>query len=284
MARDARPTPAIHPALDAALQHPDSRRSIAAGCLDKWAVIEGGPVSADDMPRHHLRAAARGHIRSLVKIDHDFDQRQGRLLSASYCRQDQRAFRSRLNPPLAQSGGLAEVTPDKRNPMSDQKHGGRAAARVEEAQAAFTSNYQAYQYRFVEFFIEHLSDVSRSFQGDLQSMIVLALVGQVQMRAMRSAIEAGRDPRDLPAERVSISASRIADVTSIPRETVRRKLDGLERRGWILRNPDGSWRLAVADGEAAARTDLSDLDARAIGRVARLFRDLEFLVAAHRPF
>lgn len=164
--------------------------------------------------------------------------------------------------------------------MSDRKHGGRPAARVEEAKAAFASNYQAYQYRFVEFFIEHLSDVSRSFRGDLQAMIVLALVGQVYLRAVRAAIEAGRDPRDLPIERLGITASRIADVTSIPRETVRRKLESLERRGWILRHPDGSWRMVHADGVTAARTDLAELDARGIERVARLFRDLETLVAA----
>jgi hypothetical protein len=167
--------------------------------------------------------------------------------------------------------------------MGDRKQGGRVAARVEEAQAAFTSNYQAYQYRFVEFFIEHLSDVSRSFRGDLQAMIVLALVGQVYLRAVRAAIRAGHDPRDLPVERLGINASRIADVTSIPRETVRRKLDGLERRGWIVRNADGSYRMVHENGATAARTDLADLDARGIERVARLFRDLETLVAAHAP-
>jgi DNA-binding transcriptional ArsR family regulator len=172
---------------------------------------------------------------------------------------------------------------DERIAVRGQKRGRSAAARVEEAQAAFASNYQAYQYRFVEFFIEHLSDLSRSFRGDLQAMIVLALVGQVHLRAVRAAIGAGRDPRDLPIERLGITASRIADVTSIPRETVRRKLDGLEGRGWVLRNQDGSWRMVHEYGVTAARTDLADLDARGIERVARLFRDLEALVAAHAP-
>jgi hypothetical protein len=45
-------------------------------------------------------------------------------------------------------------------------HGIARTARVKEVQAAFAADYQAYQYRFVEFFIEHLSDVSRSFRGD----------------------------------------------------------------------------------------------------------------------
>jgi hypothetical protein len=157
----------------------------------------------------------------------------------------------------------------------------RTTKRVEEAQSAFGANYRAYQYRFVEFFIEHLSDVSRAFRGDLQAMIVLALVGQVQMRATRAAAEAGIDLRAIPAERVSITASRIADVTHIPRETVRRKLGLLESKGWVRRNPDGSWRLVVENGEAPARADLAEVNARAMERVARLFRDLEIIVADH---
>ena len=157
----------------------------------------------------------------------------------------------------------------------------KRTARAEEVRRALAAEYHAYQYRFVEFFIEHLSDVSRAFRGDLQSMIVLALVGQVYLRANAAARERGRDPSDVPPERLSITASRIADVTSIPRETVRRKLQALERRGWIRRNADGSWRL-VADGKtAAAREDLADMDRRAMERVARLFRDLEGIVAAH---
>lgn len=84
----------------------------------------------------------------------------------------------------------------------------------------------------------------------------------------------------LPLERVSVNASSIAEVTGIPRETVRRKLDRLVDRGWLLRNPDSSFRLAIVQGVASAKTDLQDLDARALERVARLFRDLEVLVSA----
>jgi DNA-binding MarR family transcriptional regulator len=155
----------------------------------------------------------------------------------------------------------------------------RSARRAKEVQAALLANYSLYQYRFVEFFIEHLCDASRTFRGDLQEMMVLALVGQVQLRAMRTAVEAGIDPHDLPADRLSITASSIADVTGIPRETVRRKLTSLDRRGWIMRNADGSCRLCISDGVAAAKVDLSEIDARALDRVARLFRDLEVIVA-----
>ncbi|MAW86660.1 MAG: hypothetical protein CMJ42_09045 [Phyllobacteriaceae bacterium] len=156
-----------------------------------------------------------------------------------------------------------------------------ASRRLEEVRSVFMTEYRAYQYRFVEFFIEHLADISRVFRGDLQAMIVLAIVGQVQLRATRNALRAGLDPADLSPERLSVNASSIAEVTGIPRETVRRKLDRLVERGWLLRNPDSSFRIAIVQGEATARSDLQGLDARALERVARLFRDLEILVSTN---
>ncbi|MCZ0964585.1 hypothetical protein [Paracoccus benzoatiresistens] len=158
---------------------------------------------------------------------------------------------------------------------------GKASQRVEEVRAVFAADYLTYQYCFVEFFLEHLSDISRAFRGDLQTLIVLALIGQVQMRAMRQAATTGQDPCLLPPERLSISASRIADVTGIPRQTVRRKFAALERKGWVMRTETGAYRLAMRDdGNAPARIDLEMLDRRAMVRVARLFRDLEAIVAA----
>jgi len=155
----------------------------------------------------------------------------------------------------------------------------RSSRRLDEVRSVFEANYLQYQYQFVEFFVEHLSDISRAFRGDLQSMILLALVGQVQMQAMRTAAAAGEDPHALPPERLGITASRLADVTGIPRQTVRRKLEGLERTGWIVRNDEAAWRIAYENGQAVARTDLEELDRRAMDRVARLFCDLEKLVS-----
>ena len=154
------------------------------------------------------------------------------------------------------------------------------SARADHVRTAFTENYRAYQYRFVEFFVDHLSDLSRTFKGDLQQMVVLAIIGQVLMRGMDDAARTGRDPADLPLERISISASRIADVTGIPRETVRRKLAALEERGWIERTPPSSWRLVMTPADAPARVDLHEVDQRAIARIARLFAELETLVGA----
>lgn len=150
--------------------------------------------------------------------------------------------------------------------------------RAREVSGIFEANYLDYQYRFVEFFVEHLEDLSRAFRGDLQQMIVLGIIGQVKLRAVRSAIMSGKDPETARAEIAGIGASRIADVTSIPRQTVRRKLELLEQRGWIQRVDDSNWTLAYADGAAAAHEGLSDVDRRSMDRIARLFSDLEALV------
>ena len=81
--------------------------------------------------------------------------------------------------------------------------------------------------------------------------------------------------RMVPQECVDrISASRLADVTGIPRETVRRKLASLQADGWIERTDDGSWRLKIEGGEARAQRDLAELDARGIRRGARLLTAL----------
>jgi predicted transcriptional regulator len=156
------------------------------------------------------------------------------------------------------------------------------AHRSLEAAEVFQADYLAYQYRFVEFFIDHMSDLSRAFRGDLQSVIVLALIGQKYLAAIRVAIVEGLDVQTLPPERMSTSASRIADVTGIPRQSVRRKLAVLEQRGWISQNPDGTYRMVSEQGGTTARRDLSEVDRRALQRVARLFADLEAMISSHQ--
>ncbi len=160
----------------------------------------------------------------------------------------------------------------------DNAHSFFQGGRMDKLAATFEENYPVFQYTVVEFVVEHLADLSRVFDGDLQEMLVLAIVGQVQMRAMRAAALAGEDPWGLAEERVSINASRIADVTAIPRETVRRKLRSLEQRGWVSQTANSAWRLAVDDGFAKAKLDLQEVDRRGIRRVARLFAGLEQIV------
>jgi DNA-binding MarR family transcriptional regulator len=147
--------------------------------------------------------------------------------------------------------------------------------RAEFARSAFEQRYPEFQYRFVEFLVEHLVDLSREFRGDLQTPMILAIIGQVMIHSLQRDGSAAKDG-SIPA---AISASRIADITGISRQTIRRKLAALERLGWIEQLPDRSWRIRVHEGRAAAHRDLAQLDARQISRAAVLFAELERLLA-----
>ncbi len=143
----------------------------------------------------------------------------------------------------------------------------------------YLSSYLLMQYNFIEFFSEHLVDVCRVFDADLQSVVVLALVGQSELSArIRSNFHT---QGAMPAEAVvgrppGVNASSIAEISGIPRETVRRKLEGLAKRGWIERDSRGLWRIAQQEGEAvAARRQLVDLELRSMKRISR------FLGAMH---
>ena len=76
------------------------------------------------------------------------------------------------------------------------------SVRAQEALDAFSSNYLDYQYQFVEFFVDHLVDMSRVFRGDLQLMLILAILGQVKIRAVRDAMQAG-----MPAAKARLEAA-----------------------------------------------------------------------------
>ena len=146
--------------------------------------------------------------------------------------------------------------------------------RVELLAVRFAADYPRYQYAFVEFQVAHLTDISRAFDGDLQQALILAVIGQVRLRARKRADGAGETLP--PPEELSITASRLADVTGIPRETVRRKLALLGKRGWIAQRSDGAWHI-VADasgGEVPVRRHFAAQDARNRRQVARLVSEL----------
>ncbi|MHB2169616.1 MarR family transcriptional regulator [Alsobacter sp. R-9] len=138
------------------------------------------------------------------------------------------------------------------------------------------------RYHYVEFLTEHLTDCCRVFDGDLQEMLVLAVLGQVHVRALLMARPDGTlEPRAEPASR-GINASRIADVTGIPRQTVRRKLDKLRARGWVEQRRGGVWVVTLREGTPVARDEIDGvgaLDARSMERVLRMAQTMSRIIA-----
>lgn len=97
-------------------------------------------------------------------------------------------------------------------------------------------------------------------------MLVLAVLGQ---RRLEAHAQGYATTEENPA-RTSMTASRIADVTRMPRETVRRKLIALQARGWIRNDPAHGWYVAGPLGGSPARQALSDHEKRFFRRLARL--------------
>jgi DNA-binding MarR family transcriptional regulator len=91
-------------------------------------------------------------------------------------------------------------------------------------------------------FSELLVTLRRHFGGDLDRMLVLAIIGSrtlargriedVSYDRLIGRHEPGEDPPP-------INVQSIADYSGIPRETVRRKVRDLEQLGWITRYPNG---------------------------------------------
>jgi hypothetical protein len=77
-----------------------------------------------------------------------------------------------------------------------------------------------------------------------------------------------------------VSASSIAEICGIPRQTVRRKLAVLRLKGWIELIGDHSFQLKVAGGRITAKQDLGGLNNSAVGRLAQLFAKLEKIAPA----
>lgn len=159
--------------------------------------------------------------------------------------------------------------------MSSGKTDTAFERRVAQLLEQFDRDYSSYQYSLVNFVAEHLTDLSRSFDGDFQQVMLVAIMGQRRMHSLRNTGSDGRATR----QAMSMTASRLADITGIPRETVRRKLALLKNRGWIDQDPDGSWALVTDQGDAdlPVRRDLAELDRRGRERTARLVAALEAL-------
>ncbi len=121
--------------------------------------------------------------------------------------------------------------------------------------------FRLLQYHFVELFVGHLLDVSKAFRGDLTELFVMATVGQAHIRG-----------DELGHDHAPINATSISEVTGIPRQTVRRKLQALEKRGWVQQIDGKGWQLAMDGSEAVARLDLPDLTQGGINRVLKLIR------------
>lgn len=143
-----------------------------------------------------------------------------------------------------------------------------SSARLSEVQKRIETSYYPVQYAFVQFFTEHLVDLVDSFEGDLTQMLVLAVLGQ---RRLESQFDGHDESR---FGKACMSASRIADVLHLPRQTVNRKLAALKARGWIDNHPQKGWYIVGDATQAPAKEAFSEFEERFNIRLARLYVQL----------
>jgi hypothetical protein len=100
----------------------------------------------------------------------------------------------------------------------------------------------------VSAFVDLVVVLRREFDGDLDMMLILAIIGDRRVWQRVSSddvptVELGKTPLSLPpTEAVSLNVLSIANFSGIPRETVRRKVAALIEKGWVEREDNGDLR------------------------------------------
>jgi len=142
---------------------------------------------------------------------------------------------------------------------------------VDEASNKIEPHKDVFRFHFIEWMAAHLADCSKVFKGDLIEMLVLTIVGQAFVRV--NANLAARK-YSLDGDDKSVSISYIAEASGIPRETVRRKLASLKKRGWVEQVEGGEWKLRRNNESSVAGIELKDLQDRGVARMVYMIEML----------
>ena len=119
----------------------------------------------------------------------------------------------------------------------------------------FERHQQFAAYLMSGFTVPYLVQLVRRYEGDVLLAIVLGEITQQNVRHFFESAEVQSDPaRQLDVQDANVletpigacNALSISRATGIPRETVRRRVEDLVRRGWVRRDARG--HLRVVDG------------------------------------
>jgi len=89
-----------------------------------------------------------------------------------------------------------------------------------------------------------LTEIRTLFDGDLDAMIILAATS-ITLQG-DGWLDLLFDEEPLTGKNTPTNTQSIAQLTGIPRETVRRKLCWLEGKGWVVRDAKGNWMPTMA--------------------------------------
>ena len=142
-----------------------------------------------------------------------------------------------------------------------------------------SANFQAIWPVHLSGFTQLLTQLRNRFDGDLDLMLILAVIGdrtrpEHWSPELLTYRQMTRENFDQHLQN-PINIQSIADSTGIPRETVRRKVSVLQEKGWVTRDLDG--RLFI--GRSAA-PELEQSTSDTMVYLARLMTAFD---AARRP-
>jgi hypothetical protein len=87
---------------------------------------------------------------------------------------------------------------------------------------------------------ELLITLRRQFGGDLDAMLILLILGVGTEAENWPGVLLDRSDQATKMHPTSVQS--IAEISGIPRESVRRKMRALAEKGWIRRNERGLWQ------------------------------------------
>ncbi len=115
----------------------------------------------------------------------------------------------------------------------------------------FEQNYYRLAYLFSLFTVPYMRNIYREFEGDMLLNIVVGEIGtrNVSQFFKSANFETPQDSSNFEAKLDDVNehprllrpcnALSISDATGIPRETVRRKVNALIKKGWVQQNERG---------------------------------------------
>jgi DNA-binding transcriptional ArsR family regulator len=118
--------------------------------------------------------------------------------------------------------------------------------------AAFDRNFALAGFIVNRFLVHHLVRMARSTGGDFESLVIWSSLALQNTAAL---LGPGAQPLtplrpdgtfpDSLLRANGLRSSDLAQITGIPRETVRRKLARLQDGGRVMRREDGRWHVAA---------------------------------------
>lgn len=116
-----------------------------------------------------------------------------------------------------------------------------------------------------------------SFDGDLDLLLIMSVIAErtpndrwiAHADTLRKLL---RDNERAPGQ-APINIQSVSDYTGIPRESVRRKIAILQRKGWVSRGADGE--LSVTE---QAASDLEEATGHSVAHIAAILKAYEDVV------